>query len=185
MRQAVWKPAAFHWSGRSAKALCHAVVMDHSLSTLVLIAGAVGVLALLRRLSKPVDAASLEAPNVSTVPFSPADEHRDESRLRIRNRYFRSFDFETGPPDAECFYDELFVEMEDTVSSYSWTNSYFVATPSGIAQVMQEEGWNEIFGADLLIVRRFDREFILRSLLDHMSEQYEVMPEPLKDPHFG
>ena len=42
-----------------------------------------------------------------------------------------------------------------------------------------------MFGTDLLIVRRFDRELILRSLLEHMKEQYEIMPEPPRDPHLG
>jgi hypothetical protein len=50
---------------------------------------------------------------------------------------------------------------------------------------MREEGWDEMFGTDLLIVRRFDRELILKSLLDRINEQYEIMPEPPRDPHLG
>jgi hypothetical protein len=165
--------------------MCHAVVMDHSSSTLLLIAGGLGLLALLRRLSRPLDAASLDPAKVPAVPLPESDDPENKIRLRIRSQYFRSFAFETGPPDPECFYDELFVEVEDSSSGASWTNSYFVGTPTGIAQVMREEGWDEMFGTDLLIVRRFDRELILQSLLEHMKEQYEVMPEPPGDPHLG
>ncbi len=59
------------------------------------------------------------------------------------------------------------------------------ARPAASPQVMREEGWNEMFGTDLLIVRRFDRELILRSLLERIEEQYEIVPEPPRDPHLG
>ncbi len=159
--------------------------MDQTLGTVVLIGGGIGLLALLRRLSRPVDAAILEAPKVPTLPFSAADEpDDDQSSLRIRNHYFRSFDSDTGPPEPECFYDELFLELENPAGD-AWTISYFVGTPNGIAQVMREEGWDEMLGTDLLIVRRFDRELILKSLLDRLEEQHEIAPEPPRDPHLG
>jgi hypothetical protein len=159
--------------------------MDHSWGAVVLVAGGIGLLALLRRLSQPEDAATLEAPKIPTLPLPAADEPDNQPRLCIRQHYFRSFDSEIGPPDPECFYDELFVELEDTHTGGSWTISYFVGTPSGIAQVMREEGWDEMFGTDLLIVRRFDHELILRSLLERVEEQYEIAPEPPRDPHLG
>ena len=159
--------------------------MDQTLGTVVLVAGGVGLLALLRRLSRPVDGATLEAPTIPTLPLPAADQPDDDQpSLRIRNHYFRSFDSDTGPPDPECFYDELFLELENPAGG-AWTISYFVGTPSGIAQVMREEGWDEMFGIDLLIVRRFDRELILKSLLDRLEEQYEIAPEPPRDPHLG
>ncbi len=159
--------------------------MDQTLGTLVLIAGGIGLLVVLRRLSRPVDAATLEAPSVPTLPFPAAEEPEDDqSRLRVRNHYFRSFDSDTGPPDPECFYDELFLEVENPAGD-GWTISHLVGTPSGIAQVMREEGWDEMLGTDLLIVRRFDRELILRSLLERLEEQYEIAPEVPRDPHLG
>ncbi|MFZ3211623.1 MAG: hypothetical protein WA188_08915 [Terriglobales bacterium] len=159
--------------------------MDQTLGTVMLVAGGVGLLALLRRLSRPVDAASLEAPTIPTLPLPAAEEPEDDqARLRIRNHYFRSFDSDAGPPDPECFYDELFLEVENPAGD-SWTVSYFVGTPSGIAQVMREESWDEMFGIDLLIVRRFDRELILKSLLERFEEGYEIAPEPPRDPHLG
>jgi hypothetical protein len=50
---------------------------------------------------------------------------------------------------------------------------------------MREEGWDEMFGADLLIVRRFDRDLILRSLLERVAEHYEIAPEAPRGPHLG
>ena len=157
--------------------------MDHSLGMAALIAGGIGLLALLRRLSRPVEAASIKPPGIATPPLPLTEEPDDQTQLRTRNHYFRSFDSDTGPPDPECFHDELFLEVENPESGDSWTSSYFVATPRGIAQLMQEEGWNEMFGTDLLIVRRFDRELILRSLMEHLKERYEIMPEPPRDQH--
>lgn len=160
--------------------------MDHTVGALAAIAGGIGLLALLRRLSRPVDAATLQPPTIPTLPFPAADQPaEDQPRLRIRSHYFRSFDSEVGPPDPECFYDELFLELENPESGDAWTSSYFVGTPSGIGQAMREEAWDEMFGADLLIVRRFDRELILRSLLERINEQYEIAPGPPRDPHLG
>ena len=159
--------------------------MDHFLGTVVLVAGGVGLCALLRRLSRPVDAATLVAPAIPPLPFPAPGDPDIQPRVRIRNHYFRSFDSDPGPPDPECFHDELFLELENPESGNSWTDSYFVGTPSGIAQLMREEGWDEMFGTDLLIVRRFDRELILRSLLDRIAEQYEIAPELPQDPHLG
>jgi hypothetical protein len=153
------------------------VLMDRTLGTVVLVAGGAGLLALLRRLTQPVDAASLDAPAAAAVPC-PAASEPDQPRLRIRNHYFRTFDSDPGPPDPECFHDEIFLELESPTSGSSWTASYFVGTPSGIAQLMREEGWDEMFATDLLIVGRFDRELILRSLLERIEEQYEIVPEP-------
>jgi hypothetical protein len=165
--------------------LYHAFVMDQTLGTVVLVAGGVGLLALLRRLSRPADAAILDAPKIPTLPLPAAEEPADDqSRLRVCNHYFRSFDSDTGPPDPECFYDELFLELDNPAGD-AWTISYFVGTPSGIAQVMREEGWDEMFGIDLLIVRHFDLELILKSLLDRLEEQHEIAPEPPRDPHLG
>jgi len=155
--------------------------MGHSLDTVVLIAGGIGLLVLLRRLSRPVDAATIEP---AKIPPFPAAHPHDKPHLRIRQHYFRSFESETGPPDSECFYDELFVEIEHPDGD-SWTISYFVGTPSGIAQVMREEGWDHITGTDLLIVRRFDRDLILHSLLERVAKQYEIASEVPRDPHLG
>jgi hypothetical protein len=155
------------------------------MSIVALIAGGIGLLVLLRRLSRPVDATSIEPAKIPTLSIPNMEEREDQPRLRIRNHYFRSFDADGGPPDPECFYDELFLDIENPDSGDSWTTSYFVGTPSGIAQVMREEGWDEMFGADLLVVRRFDRELILRSLLERIAEQYEIAPEPPRDPHLG
>jgi hypothetical protein len=160
------------------------MALEHG-SLILVIAGGLGLLALLRRLSRPMDAASLDAPTVTSVPL-PAEDTEDENpALRIRNHYFRTFDTQTGPPDPECFYHEIFVEFENPESGEKWTNSYFVGTPSGIAQMMREEGWDRMFGTDLLIVRRFDREQILRGILDHIQDRYEILPEPPRDPHLG
>jgi len=159
--------------------------LDQTLGTVVLVAGGIGLLALLRRLSRP-DAAGLGAPTVSpSLPFPAADDPEDRPHLRIRNHYFRSFDSAAGPPDPECFHDEVFLELENPETRASWTNSYFVGTPSGIAQLMREEGWDEMFGTDLLIIRRFDREMILKALLERIEEQHEIATEPPGDPHLG
>jgi hypothetical protein len=159
--------------------------MDHSLGTLALVAGGIGLFVLLRRLARPQEAATLEVPQLPALPLPAAKQPERAPRLRIRNHYFRGFDSDTGPPDPECFYDELFLELERSDSDIPWTVSYYVGTPSGMAQVMREESWDYMLGIDLLIVRRYDRELILRALLERVSEQHEIAPGARRDPHLG
>ena len=94
--------------------------------------------------------------------------------LTVNRYYFRQTDMEAGPPDPADFYDELFVDLSDPGSEQTWQNSIHVATLRGLDRVMQEEGWDSVIGTELLIVRRYDFDIILRAAIEHLQEIYEA-----------
>ena len=94
--------------------------------------------------------------------------------LILSRYYFRETDAETGPPDAADFYDELFIDLRDSESEQTWQNTIHVATPRGLERIMAAERWDSVIGTELLIVRRYDRETILRTAIEHLQEIYEV-----------
>jgi hypothetical protein len=138
---------------------------------------------LLRRLSRPQEI-TREPPYTVIDADSIPDDDEAEARtspLQIRDFGFRQIDSVAGPPDPNCFYDELLVELYDPNSGREWRNSYMVATPAGIAKIMKEEGWEHMFGHELLIVQRFDMKGIRDAVLGHGEERFDLLPEDVDD----
>ena len=94
--------------------------------------------------------------------------------LLVTRYYFRQTDPETGPADTADFYDELFIDLRDSESEQVWQNSIHVATPRALDRVMAEEHWDSVIGTELLVVRRYHLETILRGAVDHLQEIYEA-----------
>lgn len=105
---------------------------------------------------------------------SAAEHLGATSGLVVRRYYFRNTELETGPADPADFYDELFVDLEDPDSAQKWQNSIHVATPRGIDRVMAEEHWDSVIGGELLILRKYDLDTILKAAIEHLEEIYEV-----------
>src|SRR5215467_11934558 len=60
-------------------------------------------------------------------------------KIRMRQFYFAKTEARPGPADPAVFAEELFVEWYDPDTGYSWLQSYFVATPKGLEQVLKEK----------------------------------------------
>lgn len=105
---------------------------------------------------------------------STAEHLGASSGLVVRRYYFRNTEPEAGPPDPADFYDELFVDLEEPESTQKWQNSIHVATPRGIDRMMAEEHWDSVIGGELLILRRYDLDTILKAAIEHLEEIYEV-----------
>jgi hypothetical protein len=104
-----------------------------------------------------------------------AGEHFGASEGLTLTRFsFRDTDAQTGPPDAEDFYDELLIELRDSKSGQTWKNSIHVTTPKGLDRIMAEEQWDSVIGTELLIVRRYELNTILQGAIDHLQEIYEA-----------
>ncbi|HVH87323.1 MAG TPA: hypothetical protein VM912_11395, partial [Terriglobales bacterium] len=69
----------------------------------------------------------------------------DLGRVRVIRFNFEHFDAVPGPPDPECFADELILELYDSVSDFRWYITYVVATPAGVAKRMDDERWNFLY----------------------------------------
>ncbi len=110
-------------------------------------------------------------------------EVADEAALkpaRILNIYFSRFDMTPGPPDPTSFADEIFVELYDENSGYKWTTSYFVTTPHGLGQMLEEERWQYAFSDQTFFVRRYDAKLIRQMIVEHLIGTQEK-PSPPKD----
>jgi hypothetical protein len=105
----------------------------------------------------------------------------DESALkpvRILNMYFSRFDIIPGPPDPGSFADEIFVDLYDENSGYKWTSSYFVTTPHGIGQMLEEEHWQYAFADQTFFVRRYDAKLIRQMIVEHLMSTQEKSSPP-------
>jgi hypothetical protein len=91
---------------------------------------------------------------------------------RLHNYYFRQTDLQTGPADPAAFHDELFVELEDPGSGHRWTARFPVATPAGLARVMDEDRSDFIYDTDTIIIRRYDIALILEAVFEFYAQAH-------------
>jgi hypothetical protein len=99
--------------------------------------------------------------------------------VRILNLYFSRFDLIPGPPDPHSFADELFVDLDDENSGHKWTNSYFVTTPRGLDQMLEEEHWQYAFADRTFFVRSYDAKVIRQMVVEILLGTQE-RPRPPK-----
>jgi len=108
--------------------------------------------------------------------------NEDELRpVRIVQMYFSKFDFDPGPPDRTSFADELFVKLYDENTGYDWTQSFFVATPQGLDEILERENWDYAYADKVFFVRRYDPKVIRQAVVEQLISTQE-RPSPPKQP---
>ncbi len=107
-------------------------------------------------------------------------DEQDLLPIRILNMYFARFDIVPGPLDPTSFADEIFVDLYDEKEGHKWTSSYFVTTPRGLEQMLEDEHWQYAFADQTFFVRRYDAKLIRQMIVEHLVSTLE-MPGPLKD----
>jgi len=95
--------------------------------------------------------------------------------LRITKFFFKTFDVVPGPPVPEVFADELFLELHNADTDHRWTQSYYVATPQGLAQVLKEESWKYLYAPEVLVVPRYNLDDIRRAVETRLREDNEFL----------
>ena len=100
----------------------------------------------------------------------------DLGRVRVTQFNFAHFDAVPGPPDPECFADELILDLYDSVSDFRWTATYVVATPAGIRKMMDDERWSFFYATEIFIVRRYDLQTIREAVYGRINEVHESVP---------
>jgi hypothetical protein len=178
-------------------ALANAILSaDDTLKLLILLLAGLGLLALARWASGLGDAHTHVLPSQpmydpvaapdpfvhqalppSTAPnaggplyFFPPDPSL--GRIRVTKFFFKTIDPVPGPSDPEVFADELFLELYEPDSDHYWGQSYFVATPSGLAKILREKSWRYLHAHEVLVFPRYDlaeirRAVVTRILADH------------------
>ena len=104
----------------------------------------------------------------ASLPYDPA-----LGNLRIRKLYFDKADAVPGPDDPEVFADELHVELYDPESGHAWWQSYFVATPQGLAKVLHEKSWRYLHAPQILAFPRYNLEEIRRAVVSRIVADHD------------
>ena len=106
----------------------------------------------------------------------------DLGRVHVTQFNFAHFDAIPGPPDPECFADELIVELYDSLSDFRWTATYVVATPAGIRKLMDDERWNFFYATEIFVVRRYDLQTIREAVHGRIKEVHDQVPLDAEEP---
>ncbi len=101
--------------------------------------------------------------------------------IHIVRMYFGTFDLLPGPPDRNSFSDELFVDLYNADSGYTWTASYFVASPQGLDELLQRENWDYAYTDRVFFVRSYDPKVIRQAVVEQLISTQEK-PSPPKEP---
>lgn len=104
----------------------------------------------------------------ASLPYDPS-----LGKLRIRKLYFDKTDVVPGPADPEIFADDLHLELYDPDSNHAWWQSYFVATPQGLARVLKEKSWRYLHAPDILVFPRYNLEEIRRAVVSRIVAEHD------------
>jgi hypothetical protein len=97
------------------------------------------------------------------LPFDPS-----LGKLQIRKLFFDKTDVIPGPEDPEVFAEELHIELYDRDSDHAWWQSYFVATPRGLAKILRERHWRYLHAPQILVFPYYDFEEIRRAVVSRL-----------------
>jgi hypothetical protein len=96
----------------------------------------------------------------ASLPFDPS-----LGKFQIRKFFFDKTDVDPGPEDPEVFAEELHIELYDRESDHAWWQSYFVATPRGLAQILRDKHWRYLHAPQILVFPYYDLEEIRRAVV--------------------
>jgi len=99
----------------------------------------------------------------ASLPYDPA-----LGKLQIKRLYFDKTDVTPGPSDPEVFADELNIQLYDPDSGHYWWQSFFVATPQGLAKILREKHWRYVYAPEILVLPRYDLEEVRRSVVSRI-----------------
>lgn len=184
---------------------------NEGLKFLILAAAAIGLLWLgrwssrLGAASPPDDRYSEDIPALVTNTVTPEEETRPDAvapnpfapgadeiaasfpydpsleKIRMKKFFFEKIDALSGPPDPDTFADELHVQLYDPDSDHGWWQSYLVATPQGLSNILRDKAWKYLYAPEILVLPRYDLEEIRRAVVSRVlidSEFFKAKREP-------
>jgi hypothetical protein len=105
---------------------------------------------------------------VASFPLDP-----ELGKIQITKFFFKELDVIPGPPDPWTFADELTVEIYDPDSDHKWLQSYFVASPQGLSQILRDKSWKYLYTTEMLVLPKYDLEEIRRAVVSRIVETNE------------
>ena len=73
------------------------------------------------------------------------------------------------------------MKLYNVDSGYDWLISYLVATPDGIAEMLERENWDYAFADSVFFVPKYDPKVIRQAVVEHLLSATEK-PSPSKEP---
>jgi hypothetical protein len=116
----------------------------------------------------------------ASFPFEPL-----LGKIRITKFFFEKVDAIPGPADSVVFADELHLQLYDPDSDHRWWQSYFIATPQGLTQLLRDKSWKYLYAPEMLVVPRYDLEEIRRAVVSRVMTDHEFFkdkPQPEEEP---
>jgi hypothetical protein len=98
-------------------------------------------------------------------------------KIQIQKFFFKKVDAIPGPVDADAFADELFIQLYDPDTGHGWWQSYFVATPEGLAGILREKSWKYLYAPEMIVVPRYDLEEIRRAVVLRITADHEFFKD--------
>jgi len=127
--------------------------------------------------SAPSDGGLTGAEIQFPVPLPPVVQLDDGrfNRPQVLNYYFERIELPQGPADPNSFCDELSVVLQDPGADITFTNRYFVATPTGLEQKLKSDRVSSLLPeTEVVIVQRWDLGVILKAIMDKIIDSYAV-----------
>ncbi len=97
--------------------------------------------------------------------------------IEIRSFYFGAFNALTGPPDPECFCDELTVEVEYLETGYLSRWQFTVGTPKGFEALLREKNWQQIYSPAVFVFQKYDLVKIREAVVERIEIDSSLKPE--------
>ena len=104
----------------------------------------------------------------ASLPYDPL-----LGRIQIRKLFFDKTDVSPGPSDPEVFADDLHIELYDPDSNHRWWQSFFIATPKGLAEILRERHWRYLHAPSVLVLPRYDMEEIRRAVVSRIMAEHD------------
>jgi hypothetical protein len=108
----------------------------------------------------------------ASFPFDPL-----LGKIQIKKFFFEKVDAIPGPDDPDIFADELHVQLYDPDTDHAWWQSYFVATPQGLARILREKSWRYLYAPEMLVLPRYDLEEVRRAVVTRIMADHEFFKD--------
>jgi len=108
----------------------------------------------------------------ASFPFDPL-----LGKIQIKKFFFKKADAIPGPDDTDVFADELHVQLYDPDTDHGWWQSFFVATPQGLAGILRDKSWRYLYAPEMLVVPRYDLEEIRRAVVSRIRADHEFFKD--------
>jgi hypothetical protein len=111
-------------------------------------------------------------------PNVPVHPEMDFGPVVLKKLYFNGFDATSGPADPMSFADDVTVEVYFKQTGSLFENTYTVATPTGLGQLLRDKEWDILYSPEIFIVNRYDLKAIRETILERIVDDAELRQAP-------